>query len=52
MKKLLPFVLALALLAPSLVADDKTVNSRLESCGLVVQEIMDIPDDIPQDLIV
>src|SRR6516164_1449865 len=51
MKKLLPFVLALALLAPSLVADDKTVNSRLESCGLVVQEIMDIPDDIPQDLI-
>ncbi|HTP69272.1 MAG TPA: lipid-binding SYLF domain-containing protein [Dongiaceae bacterium] len=51
MKKFLPFVLVLALLAPSLVADEKTVNSRLESCGLVVQEIMDIPDDIPQDLI-
>jgi len=51
MKKFLPFVLALALLAPSLVADDKRENSRLESCGLVVQEIMDIPDDIPQDLI-
>jgi SH3 domain-containing YSC84-like protein 1 len=50
MKKLLPFVLALALLAPSLIADDKE-NSRLENCGLVVQEIMDIPDDIPQDLI-
>jgi SH3 domain-containing YSC84-like protein 1 len=51
MKKLLPFVLALALLAPSLIADDKKENSRLENCGLVVQEIMDIPDDIPQDLI-
>ena len=51
MKKLLPFVLALAVLAPSLVADDKKENSRLENCGLVVQEIMDIPDDIPQDLI-
>jgi lipid-binding SYLF domain-containing protein len=51
MKKLLPFVVVLALLAPSLAADDKKENSRLENCGLVVQEIMDIPDDIPQDLI-
>lgn len=51
MKKLLPVVVALALLAPSLIADDKKENSRLENCGLVVQEIMDIPDDIPQDLI-
>jgi SH3 domain-containing YSC84-like protein 1 len=51
MKKLLPFLVAFALLAPSLAADDKKENSRLENCGLVVQEIMDIPDDIPQDLI-
>jgi SH3 domain-containing YSC84-like protein 1 len=51
MKKLLPFVVAFALIAPSLSADDKKENSRLENCGLVVQEIMDIPDDIPQDLI-
>lgn len=51
MKKLLPLVLTFALLAPPLVADDKKENSRLENCGLVVQEIMDIPDDIPQDLI-
>ena len=51
MKKLLPFVVAFALVAPSLSADDKKENSRLENCGLVVQEIMDIPDDIPQDLI-
>lgn len=51
MKKLIPFVLALALIAPSLSADNKKENSRLENCGLVVQEIMDIPDNIPQDLI-
>jgi len=51
MKKFLPFVLTLALLAPPLPADDKKENGRLENCGLVVQEIMDIPDDIPQDLI-
>jgi lipid-binding SYLF domain-containing protein len=51
MKKLIPFVLAFSLAAPPLVANDKKENGRLENCGLVIQEIMDIPDDIPQDLI-
>ncbi len=51
MKKRLLTVLALALIAPALFADDNKENDRLENCGLVVQEIMDIPDDIPQDLI-
>lgn len=51
MKKSISFVLALALISPSLSADDRKQNSRLENCGTVVQEIMDIPDDIPQDLI-
>jgi SH3 domain-containing YSC84-like protein 1 len=51
MKKLIPLVLALSLFTPPLVADDKKEADRLENCGLVVQEIMDIPDDIPQDLI-
>jgi lipid-binding SYLF domain-containing protein len=32
-------------------ANDKKEQDRLENCGLVIQEIMDIPDDIPQDLI-
>lgn len=50
MKKIFPFVLALSLIAPPLLADDKE-KSRLENCGMVIQEIMDIPDDIPQDLI-
>src|SRR5208282_5301722 len=51
MKKLIPFVLVFSLAAPPLVATDKKENDRLENCGLVIQEIMDIPDDIPQDLI-
>jgi SH3 domain-containing YSC84-like protein 1 len=51
MKKLLSVLLAFALFAPALPANDHKEASRLENCGLVVQEIMDIPDDIPQDLI-
>jgi SH3 domain-containing YSC84-like protein 1 len=51
MKRIFSSVLALLLVAPSLLADDKKEKDRLENCGLVVQEIMDIPDNIPQDLI-
>src|SRR6516165_8199109 len=51
MRKLIPIVLSLCLSAPSLLAEDKREKERLESCGTVIQEIMDIPDDIPQDLI-
>jgi lipid-binding SYLF domain-containing protein len=51
MKKLIVVFLALGLTAPPLPADDKKESARLENCGLVVQEIMDIPDNIPQDLI-
>src|SRR6202008_1718193 len=51
MKKLIPIVLALCLIAPPLMADNKREKERLENCGTVIQEIMDIPDNIPQDLI-
>ncbi len=51
MKRILSYVLALVLLAPTLLASDKKEKDRLENCGMVIQEIMDIPDDIPQDLI-
>jgi lipid-binding SYLF domain-containing protein len=44
--------MALALLAlPLSAAEDKKETDRLENCGTVMKEIMDIPDDIPQDLI-
>jgi lipid-binding SYLF domain-containing protein len=51
MKKLIPIVLTLCLIAPPLMADNKREKERLENCGTVIQEIMDIPDNIPQDLI-
>ena len=51
MKQILPFLLTIVLIGLPVQADDKKINDRLENCGLVIQEIMDIPDDIPQDLI-
>ncbi len=51
MKRILSSVLALVLATPALLANDKKEEDRLENCGSVIQEIMDIPDDIPQDLI-
>jgi lipid-binding SYLF domain-containing protein len=45
-------LVALALMAqPHSAAQDKKETDRLENCGGVIKEIMDIPDDIPQDLI-
>src|SRR5271154_1124767 len=44
--------MALAMIAPPLLSQaDKKEADRLENCGTVIKEIMDIPDDIPQDLI-
>lgn len=43
--------LALLMIAPPLLADDKKEAERLQNCGSVLKEIMDIPDDIPSDLI-
>jgi SH3 domain-containing YSC84-like protein 1 len=51
MKKILSYLLAASFVCPPLLADDSKENGRLENCGVVIQEIMDIPDDIPQDLI-
>src|SRR6195256_4178338 len=45
-------LMALALVAlPLSAAGDKKETERLENCGMVIKEVMDIPDDIPQDLI-
>jgi SH3 domain-containing YSC84-like protein 1 len=59
MKKITPLLLILALLglpallAPSTARADDTVKDedRLQNAGMVLKEIMDIPDDIPQSLI-
>ena len=51
-KRIISSLMALALIGlPLSAAEDKKETDRLENCGTVMKEIMDIPDDIPQDLI-
>jgi lipid-binding SYLF domain-containing protein len=52
LKRMTSSLLALALVAVPLSAvDNKKEVDRLENCGMVLKEILDIPDDIPQDLL-
>jgi SH3 domain-containing YSC84-like protein 1 len=51
MKRCAALLAALVIFAGPIAADEKSVTDRLENCGVVLKEIMDIPDDIPQDLI-
>lgn len=39
-----------ACVMPLAAADDIKETKRLQNCGMVLKEILDIPDDIPQDL--
>jgi lipid-binding SYLF domain-containing protein len=52
MKKVLSLFVAAALVALPAQADKKEKEqARLENCGTVLKEILDIPDDIPHDLL-
>jgi SH3 domain-containing YSC84-like protein 1 len=51
LKPMMSSVLALAIALPLVAADSKKETDRLENCGLILKEILDIPDDIPQDLL-
>jgi SH3 domain-containing YSC84-like protein 1 len=54
MKKRFGVYLMAVLIAASLplsAAVDKKETDRLKNCGIVLKEILDIPDDIPQDLL-
>jgi lipid-binding SYLF domain-containing protein len=52
MKRMISTLTALALVAsPLLGAGDRKESERLENCGVVVKEVMDISDNIPEDLI-
>ncbi len=42
---------AFALIALPAGADNKKETERLDNCGTVLKEILDIPDDIPSDLL-
>jgi SH3 domain-containing YSC84-like protein 1 len=52
MKRFFSCLVALAVVSlPLNAGEDKKEAQRLENCGEVLKEIMDIPDDIPQDLV-
>jgi SH3 domain-containing YSC84-like protein 1 len=45
------FIIAIFLACPTLVAEGSREQKRLEACGQVFKEILDIPDGIPKDLL-
>jgi lipid-binding SYLF domain-containing protein len=51
MKRSLSLLLAFSMTCLPLFADDKKEADRLDNCGMVIKEILDIPDDIPADLL-
>jgi len=50
MRKLIAILMSAFLMAPAAFADDKE-DARLEEAGEVMKEILNIPDNIPQDLL-
>lgn len=52
MRKIFSLLMAFALAAlPALAAGDTKEADRLENAGSVMQEILNVPDDIPRDLL-
>src|SRR5580704_1921485 len=51
MKIFLAALLMCALLTPALAANSDTEQDRVEDAGHVLKEILNIPEDIPQDLL-
>lgn len=51
MKRATALAIALCLAFPALAAEKSREQKRLESCGQVLKEILDIPDNIPRDLL-
>jgi SH3 domain-containing YSC84-like protein 1 len=52
MKRVLSLLVAAALIGlPAQAQNEGKDQERLENCGRVLKEILDIPDDIPQDLL-
>ena len=51
MKTTLVMLLTCALMLPVLAANDEREEDRVKESGVVLKEILNIPDDIPQDLL-
>jgi SH3 domain-containing YSC84-like protein 1 len=47
----LSFTLCVVLGSSTLGAEQNKEQARLENCGVVMQEILDVPDNIPQELL-
>jgi SH3 domain-containing YSC84-like protein 1 len=51
MKRLLSVLLALSCAVPAFAAGDEKEVDRVKDAGVVLKEILNIPDDIPKDLL-
>jgi len=51
MKTFIALLLVCALLTPAFAADNEKEQERVQDSGVVLKEILNIPDDIPQDLL-
>ena len=51
MRRVSVFVVAIFLTCPTFAANESREQKRLEACGQVFKEIMDIPDGLPKDLL-
>ena len=51
MKTLLAVLLVCAFTFPAFAADDEKETDRVKEAGVVLKEILDIPEDVPQDLL-
>ena len=51
MRKTGVLIVAMFLACPTFAANESREQKRLEACGQVFKEIMDIPDGIPKDLL-
>ena len=51
MRRAIALATVLCLYVPTFAADQTREQKRLETCGEVLKQILDIPDDIPKDLL-
>jgi SH3 domain-containing YSC84-like protein 1 len=51
MRNLIVPLMVCALLTPALAADNQKEQDRVQDAGVVMKEILNVPDDIPQDLL-
>ncbi len=51
LKQMISFLIGFSLLALPVTSAETKESDRLDNCGMVLKEILDIPDDIPSDLL-